>query len=232
MERFAGLRPPREWETRSRLISLKLKGFAFRDVTSPKCPKPSVVLWSKHVSATGVGSNATRPPQFCMTAELVVSIPAAPAKRRRRRQSDSATGIARNPAGSCPQFPTSAAPISMTAAPVSMTTRPAKRRRRRRSNLARQWSRVLGLLFPLVPIAGMAVVVVQSEYSISLRPPLRLGWQWPMVFSPRIVEEETRPTTISPRIVEEEKKAQADQFGHKLTHPCQHGHRTARRKLR
>jgi hypothetical protein len=38
-----------------------------------------------------------------------------------------------------------------------------------------------------------------------------------MVFSPRIVEEETRPTTISPRIVEEERKAQADQFGHKLT---------------
>jgi hypothetical protein len=110
-----------------------------------------------------------------------------------------------------------AAPISMTATPVSMTTRPAKRRRRRRSNLAQQWSRGLGLLFPLVPIAGMAVVFVQTEYSISLRTPLKLGWQWPMVFSPRILDEETRPATISPGIVEEERKAQADQFGHKLT---------------
>ena len=92
----------------------------------------------------------------------------------------------------------------MIAAPVSMTAAPAKRRRRRRSKSARKWSRVLGLLFPLAAVAGVATVAVQSEYSISLRPPLRLGWQWPVIISPRVVEEET-------------KAAQADQFGHRLT---------------
>jgi len=61
----------------------------------------------------------------------------------------------------------------------------------------------------------MAVVVVHTEYSISLRTPLRLAWQSPVIFSPRIVE--TRSVTYSPRAVEEEKKVQTDQFGHKLT---------------
>jgi hypothetical protein len=50
----------------------------------------------------------------------------------------------------------------------------------------------------------MAAVVVQSEYSISVRPPLRLDWQWPVIISPRIVEAEA-------------KAAQADQFGGRLT---------------
>ena len=94
--------------------------------------------------------------------------------------------------------------FSMTAAPVSMTTAPAKRRRRRRSNSKRKWETVLALLFPLAAIVGMAAVVVQSAYSISLRSPLRLGWQWPVIVAPRIVEEET-------------KAAQADQFGRRLT---------------
>jgi hypothetical protein len=39
-----------------------------------------------------------------------------------------------------------------------------------------------------------------------------------VIFSPRIVREETRPATISPRIKEEgTKAAQADRFGHRLT---------------
>ena len=91
----------------------------------------------------------------------------------------------------------------MTAAPISTKAAPAKRRLRR-SNAARKWSRVSGLLFPLVAIAMMPTVVVQSEYSISLQSPLSLGWQWPVIISPRIVEEET-------------KAAQADQFGRRLT---------------
>jgi len=68
-----------------------------------------------------------------------------------------------------------------------------------------------------VTIAGIAVVVVHAEYSISLRTPLRLAWQSPVIFSLRIVEDEARPVTNSPRTVEEERKVQTDQFGHKLT---------------
>src|SRR5215470_1668766 len=89
----------------------------------------------------------------------------------------------------------------MTAAPVYMTAAPAKRRRRRRSSPAWKWSVGLGLLFPLAAVAGMAAVMVQSEYSISLRPPLRLGWQWPVIFLPRVAEKDAR----------------ADQLGHRLT---------------
>ena len=92
----------------------------------------------------------------------------------------------------------------MTAAPASTTIAPAKRRRRGRSISKRKWETVLGLLFPLAAVVGMGAVVVLSEYSISLRPPLRLGWQWPVIIAPRIVEEET-------------KAAQADQFGQRLT---------------
>jgi len=92
----------------------------------------------------------------------------------------------------------------MTATLVSMTAAPVKRRRRRRSNSARKWSRVLGMLFVLAAITGIAVAVVQSEYSISVRSPLTLGWQWPVIISPRVVEEAT-------------KAAQADQFGLALT---------------
>ena len=92
----------------------------------------------------------------------------------------------------------------MTATLVSVTAAPARRRRRRRSNSAGKWPRVVGLLFPIAAIAGMAAGVVQSEYSISLRPPFRLGCQWPVIISPRIVEEET-------------KAVQADQLGHRLT---------------
>jgi len=91
-----------------------------------------------------------------------------------------------------------------------MTTPPAKRRRRRRSNSTQQWSRVLGLLYPLAPIAGMAVIVVQSGYSISLRPPLRMGWQWPVTIAPRIVDEEIK--VAQP----ETKVAPTNQFGHRL----------------
>src|SRR5262249_25061354 len=92
---------------------------------------------------------------------------------------------------------------------------PAKRRRKRRSKSARKWSWIFELLFPLLASAGMAVVVVHTEYSISWRTPLRLAWQSPVIFSPRIVE--TSAVTNSPRVVEEESNVQGDQFGHKLT---------------
>jgi hypothetical protein len=59
------------------------------------------------------------------------------------------------------------------------------------------------LLLPLTAIAGMAVVAVLAEYTVSLRSPLRVHWQWPVVFVPRTSEETS--------------EAQADQFGHRLT---------------
>ncbi len=51
---------------------------------------------------------------------------------------------------------------------------------------------------------GVAAVVLNSQYTISLQSPVKLGFQSPLVFAPR----------RSPEISSE---AQADQFGHRLT---------------
>jgi hypothetical protein len=159
-------------------------------------------------------TNATgNHPQFSIIA-APVSIPAAPAKRGRKRRSNSARqwsrvlGFFLNRR----KAPSRGRLQQVSAAGVATTTAPAKRRRRRRSNSAQQWSRILGLLYPLAPIAGMAAVVMQSGYALSLRPPLRMGWQWPVIITPRIVEEETR-AAVQP----ETKLAQAGQFSHRLT---------------
>ena len=87
---------------------------------------------------------------------------------------------------------------------MSLTATAPRRRRSRRSNSARTWPRLLGLLLPAAAIAGVAAVALLAEYSITLRPPLRVRWQWPVVIAPRSMEEESRA-------------AQADQFGHRLT---------------
>jgi len=79
-----------------------------------------------------------------------------------------------------------------------------KRRRGGRTIAVRSWSRVFGLLFPLAALAGVVGVAVQTEYTVSLRSPVRVGWQSPLVIAPRASEEETR-------------EAQADQSGHRLT---------------
>lgn len=78
-----------------------------------------------------------------------------------------------------------------------------KRRRAKQGNPARNWLKLLKLLVPLAAIAGMATVAVLAEYTVSLRSPLRLHWQWPVVFAPRTSAETG--------------EAQADQFGHRLT---------------
>jgi hypothetical protein len=85
---------------------------------------------------------------------------------------------------------------------VPVKTAPPKRSRARRSQSLR-WLGFLKLLLPLTAIAGMAVVAVLAEYTVSLRSPLRVHWQWPVVFVPRTSEETS--------------EAQADQFGHRLT---------------
>lgn len=79
-----------------------------------------------------------------------------------------------------------------------------KRRRARQSNSTATWFRIFGWLLPLAAFAGVAAVAVQAQYTITLRSPLRVRWQSPVVIAPRTSEEET-------------KEAQADQFGHRLT---------------
>jgi hypothetical protein len=79
-----------------------------------------------------------------------------------------------------------------------------KRRRGRRSNLGRTLARSLGLALLLAAFLGAAVVIVQPEYTITLRSPLRVGFQWPILFVPRTSHDDAN-------------EAQADQFGRRLT---------------
>jgi hypothetical protein len=90
-------------------------------------------------------------------------------------------------------------PLS-TAAPRAKAPR---RRRVRRSNSARTLSRSFGLLLPLAAILGMAVFIVKAEYTVTLRSPLRVRLQWPVV--------------IAARTAGETSEAQSDQFNHRLT---------------
>ncbi len=52
--------------------------------------------------------------------------------------------------------------------------------------------------------AGIAAVALQARYTITLRSPLRVGLQWPIVIAPKTSAENTA-------------EAQADQLGHRLT---------------
>ena len=90
-------------------------------------------------------------------------------------------------------------PLSATA-PRSKAPR---RRRVRRSNSVRTLSRSFGLLLLLAAILGMAVFIVEAEYTVSFRSPLRVRLQWPVVMAARTSGETT--------------EAQSDQFGHRLT---------------
>jgi hypothetical protein len=79
-----------------------------------------------------------------------------------------------------------------------------KRRRGMRSAPAHASVRRYGLLCLLAAVAGTAAVAIQSQYTVTLRSPLRVRFQWPVVMAPRASADETS-------------KAQADQFGHRLT---------------
>ncbi len=68
----------------------------------------------------------------------------------------------------------------------------------------RSTPRLFGLLFPLAAVAGVGAVALQTEYTVSLRPPLRVKWQSPVVIARRVSEVETR-------------EAQEDQSGHRLS---------------
>ena len=73
------------------------------------------------------------------------------------------------------------------------------KRRSRRSNSRRTLARSIGLLLPLAAILGIAVVILQAEYTVTLRSPVRVGLQSPILFVPRASED------------------QADQSGRRLT---------------
>jgi hypothetical protein len=87
---------------------------------------------------------------------------------------------------------------------LSLKAAAPRRRRGGRSHSSRPSSRLLGLLVGLAAIAGVVAVVIQAEYTITLRSPLRVRLQWPVVIAPRTSEKEAV-------------EAQADQLGHRLT---------------
>jgi hypothetical protein len=79
-----------------------------------------------------------------------------------------------------------------------------KRKRTRRPSSTRNWLRIFGLLFPLAVVAGIAGAIFLANYTITLRSPLRIRLQSPLVIAPRISPGESQA-------------AQADQFGHRLS---------------
>ena len=56
----------------------------------------------------------------------------------------------------------------------------------------------------MAAILGMAIAILQAEYTISLRLPVRVGLQSPILFVPRTVQNEAS-------------EGQDNQFGHRLT---------------
>jgi hypothetical protein len=85
-----------------------------------------------------------------------------------------------------------------------VTAASPKRARTRQRRSRRRSTRWIELAAFFSAIAGVAAVILSSQYTVSLRSPLQIHLQWPVVFVPR----------TSPELSGE---AQADQFGHRLT---------------
>jgi hypothetical protein len=80
----------------------------------------------------------------------------------------------------------------------------AKRARARRPASRRSSTRIFGVLFIFAAIIGVAGAVFFADYTVTLRSPIRVRFQWPLVIAARLLPAESRA-------------AQADQLGHKLT---------------
>ena len=87
---------------------------------------------------------------------------------------------------------------------MPVTSTAPKRARGRRSKPPRISARLLTLLLLSAAGIGVATVVLQAQYTLTLQSPFRIRFQWPLVIAPRISPEEART-------------AQADQFGRRLT---------------
>jgi len=91
---------------------------------------------------------------------------------------------------------------------MSVRTRPAQRspsRRSRPATKSRSFSAVLAGVVLLVTVtATMAVLVLRDRYTLSLQSPVRIHFQWPFVVTAKTDKEDAL-------------RAQADQFGHRLS---------------
>ena len=88
---------------------------------------------------------------------------------------------------------------------ITAEAKPRQNKRRgRQSNSRRPLARSAGFLLLLAIILGMATAILQAEYTITLRSPVRVGLQSPIVFVPRTWQNDAS-------------EIQADQFGHRLT---------------
>jgi hypothetical protein len=81
---------------------------------------------------------------------------------------------------------------------------PKRKRAAGRPRVARRWIWIFKLLFPIGAIGGVAVGLLLADYTVSLRSPVRIRLQSPLVIAPRMVPEESRA-------------AQADQLGRRLS---------------
>jgi len=80
----------------------------------------------------------------------------------------------------------------------------AKPARTKRPASRRSSTRIFGVLFIFAAIIGVARAVFFADYTVTLRSPVRVRFQWPLVIAARLLPAESRA-------------AQADQLGHKLT---------------
>jgi len=87
---------------------------------------------------------------------------------------------------------------------MSLTATVPKRTRGRRPKSQGIPVRLLGLLLLSAATTGVAAVVLQARYTVTLQSPLRIRFQSPLVIAPRNSAEEAGA-------------AQGDQFGHRLT---------------
>ena len=88
---------------------------------------------------------------------------------------------------------------------ITAEAKPRQNKRRgRQSNSRRPLARSAGFLLLLAIILGMATAILQAEYTITLRSPVRVGLQSPILFVPRTWQNDAS-------------EIQADQFGRRLT---------------
>lgn len=85
-----------------------------------------------------------------------------------------------------------------------MSVAGAKRKRARRTAPARNWTRIFALLCLPGVIVSVSGAVFLADNTVTLRSPVRVRLQWPLVIAPRMLPAESRA-------------AQADQLGHRLT---------------